>query len=48
MYLSFRSYMKEMMSQLRQYYEVILFTGSPREYTKIISDLIQKDGQLFD
>jgi len=48
LYISFRPYLRDMLRQLKQDFELILFTSGQRDYANKIIDLIEKDEKFFD
>ena len=48
LYLKFRPYMKEMLTELKQNFELILFSTQGRKYIERVGKAIEKDEQFFD
>ena len=40
--------MKEMLSQLKQHFELILFTSAAKDYGNLAIDIMEKDEKYFD
>ena len=40
--------MREMLSELKKHYELILFTASQSDYANKVIDVIEKDEKYFD
>eukprot|EP00347_Sterkiella_histriomuscorum_P008277 403345696 len=48
LYLNYRPYLKEMLMELKQDYELILFGSKETQYIEQIGATLQKDEQIFD
>ena len=48
LYLNYRPYMKDMLAELKQDFELILFASNYEKYVQKIAGAIQKEEQYFD
>lgn len=47
-YLFFRPYLFDMLKQLKEDYELVLFTAASKDYAKCIRSILEKEEQYFD